>query len=77
MKALRTMVLAFMVAGVSLTATQAFAQQEVDPDHYDQPVATKPAAKPTTQKAATHHHPQGKANLASKHSKQRHSHVNG
>jgi hypothetical protein len=71
------MVLAFMVAGVSLTATQAFAQQEVDPDHFDQAVATKPAAKSNTHKAATNHHAKGKTSLASKRSKRRHSHANG
>jgi hypothetical protein len=73
MKTLRSAILALMVAAVSFSATQAFAQQEVDPDHFDQPVAAKPAAP--SHKASVQHHANTRASVASKHSKQRHTHV--
>ena len=66
MKTLRTTFLALIVATVSFSATQAFSQQEVDPDHFDQPTATKVAAP--QHKASTHAHARTK--MASKHSKQ-------
>ena len=50
MKNLRKAVLMLAVAAVSLTAQYSFAQQEVDPDHYDQPIVTKAKAKPGLQK---------------------------
>jgi hypothetical protein len=71
MKSLRTMVLAIMVAAVSVSATQAFAQQEVDPDHYDQPLA----AKAPSHKVTAQHRAQSKVTMASKRSKQRRSHA--
>ena len=69
MKTLRTMALMLVVAAVCFSAKQSFAQQEVDPDHYDQPIAAKAAAKAPTHKVTTH----AKANLASKPGKQHHS----
>ena len=60
MKSLRTMVLMLAVAMVSFSALPAFSQQEVDPDHFDQPVAPKTAAKPTAHKASAQHNKQGK-----------------
>jgi hypothetical protein len=72
MKTLRTTLLALMVATVSFSATQAFAQQEVDPDHFDQPAAKAVAP---SHKASVHHHANARASIASKHSKQRHTRV--
>ena len=75
MKSLRTMVLVLAVAAVSFSAKQAFSKQEVDPDHFDQPVAAKTAT--TAHKASAPHHAHGRTSLASKRSKHHHSHVNG
>jgi hypothetical protein len=73
MKSLRSMVLLVAVASVSFTAQQAFAQQEIDPDHFDQPVATKPVAKAPAHKATAQSHAQARTNIATKHAKQHHS----
>ena len=73
MKTLRAMVLMLAVAAVSFNATQAFSQQEVDPDHYDQPVAAKPAVKAPVQKVSASNHVKGNKTLASKRSKQHHT----
>jgi hypothetical protein len=75
MKSVRAMILTLAVAAVSFNATQAFSQQEVDPDHYDQPVAAKPAVKAPVHKVTASNHVQGRTNLASKHSKQHHTHA--
>jgi len=70
MKSLRNLVLMLAVAAVSFSATQAFSQQEVDPDHFDQPIAARaPAHKVTA------HHAYGKSNVASKRAKQHHARV--
>jgi hypothetical protein len=50
-------------------AGPAFAQQEVDPDHFDQPAATRPAAKAPIKSSAAHKHVNGKANAANHHAK--------
>jgi len=60
MKSLRTMILMFAVAVVSFSALPAFSQQEVDPDHYDQPIASKPVAKSASHKVAAQHAKRGK-----------------
>ena len=60
MKSLRTMVLMLAVAIVSFGALPAFSQQEVDPDHFDQPVVSKPVAKSAAHKASVRHNRQGK-----------------
>jgi hypothetical protein len=73
MKSLRNLVLTLAVAAVSFSTTQAFSQQEVDPDHFDQPIAAKPAAKAPAHKVTAHHHAYGKPNVASKRGKQRRS----
>jgi hypothetical protein len=75
MKSLRMMVLMLAVAAVSFSATQAFSQQEVDPDHYDQPLAAKPAVKAPAHKVSASKHAQGRTNLASKRSKQHRAHA--
>jgi len=58
---------------VSFSAQQSFGQQEVDPDHFDQPAATKVAKAPTHKNTASHvsHH---KTQLANKHAKQHRAH---
>jgi hypothetical protein len=66
------MILTLAVAAVSFNATQAFSQQEVDPDHYDQPVAAKPAVKAPVHKVAASNHAQGRT-VASKRAKQHHT----
>ena len=53
---------------VSLGAP-AFAQQEVDPDHFDQPAATKPAVKTPVQSATAHKQVRGKTNAANRRAK--------
>jgi len=75
MKSLRTMVLMLAVAAVPFSAMQAVAQQEVDPDHFDQPVAAKQAAKAPAHKLSAQNHANGRTSLASKHAKQHHSHA--
>jgi len=75
MKSLRTMVLMLAVAAVPFSAMQVVAQQEVDPDHFDQPVAATHAAKAPTHKQSAQHHVNGRTSLASKHAKQHHSHA--
>jgi hypothetical protein len=72
MKTLRMTVLMLAVAAVSFSSTQAFSQQEVDPDHYDQPVVAKPAVKAPVHKVAASN-TQGHTHLASKRTKQRHA----
>jgi Skp family chaperone for outer membrane proteins len=72
MKTLRTMALMLVVAAVSFSAKQSFAQFEIAPDHFDQPVAAKANA---THKVTAHHSTHAKATLASKHGKQHRSHA--
>jgi hypothetical protein len=72
MKSLRTMVLVLAVTAISFSATRAFSQQEVDPDHFDQPAAAAKAAAPVRNGSARHQ-THGSTSLASKHSKQHHS----
>ena len=60
MKSLRTMILMFAVAVVSFSALPAFSQQEVDPDHFDQPVASKSVAKSASHKTVAQHAKHGK-----------------
>lgn len=56
---------------LSLGLMSAYAQQEVDPDHFDQP-ASKPVAQQVNHAAAQHHH--SRQVLASKHAaKKNHS----
>jgi hypothetical protein len=55
---------------VSLGAP-AFAQQEVDPDHFDQPAATKPAVEAPVQSATAHKQVRGNTNAANRRAKAR------
>ena len=72
MKALRMMVLMTTVATISFGA-QAFAQQEVDPDHFDQAFVAR-AAQPAP-KASAHAKSHRHSQVATKHSKQHRSHA--
>jgi hypothetical protein len=60
MKYLRMVVLVLAVAAVSLGALPAFSQQEIDPDHFDQPIASRPAAKPASRKTSARNVRHGK-----------------
>ena len=60
MKRLRTMVLMLAVTIVSFSALPAFSQQEVDPDYFDQPAASKPVAKSAPRKTSARHVRRGK-----------------
>ena len=73
MKSVRAMFLMLAVAAVSFNATQAFSQQEVDPDHYDQPLAAKPAAKAPENKVSANNHAKSRTKMASKRTKQHHA----
>lgn len=53
---------------VSLAAP-AFAQQEVDPDHFDQPAAAKAVVKAPVRTATAHKQLRGKTNAANHHAK--------
>jgi hypothetical protein len=73
MKSLRTVVLMLAVAAVSFSTTQSFAQQEVDPDHYDQPLAPRPVAKAPAHKVSAGQNRHARVSVASKRSKQHHA----
>lgn len=75
MKSLRTLALMLAIAAVSLSAKQSFGQQEIAPDHFDQPIAAKAAAKAPAHKITAQHHANAKANVASKQGKQHRSHA--
>ena len=68
MKSLRSLLLVVAIGSVSLLPALAYGQQEVDPDHFDQPATKASIAKPHTPKAvaARHHSQAGHARLASK-----------
>lgn len=68
MNFLRGTCLLLTITLVSLGAP-AFAQQEIDPDHYDQPAATKPAVKAPIKSSAAHKQMRGKANAANRRAK--------
>lgn len=68
MKNLRKAILMLAVAAVSLTAQYSFAQQEVDPDHYDQPIVAK--AKAGTPKHVAARQTHTKTNVAKHQAKQ-------
>lgn len=65
LKSLRNIFLALAVAALTLTSEKGFAQQEVDPDHYDQPVAQKPQSTRSL-KATVQHKSGSKTNVAKK-----------
>jgi len=58
MKYLRMVVFTLAIAAVSLGALPAFSQQEIDPEHFDEPIASKPAAKSADRKAPARHNKQ-------------------
>jgi len=70
MKSLRKAALLLALGAFSICTLPGYAQQEVDPDHYDQPAAA-PAQVKTAQsqhKAAAKKHHASDVKLASKHS---------
>jgi hypothetical protein len=75
MKSLRIAALILALGAFSINSLPANAQQEVDPDHYDQPAAAQAsAAQSHKQAAAAQHHSNVK--LASKHThKTHHNHA--
>ena len=72
MKSLRALVLILAVGAFPGFLMQAHAQQEVDPDHYDQPVA--PAKAQGNHKATAAHNQHGNVKLASKHAASKNHH---
>lgn len=68
MKSLRSLLLVIAIGSVSLLPALAYGQQEVDPDHFDQPAAKASISKAHTPKpvASRHHSQAGHARLASK-----------
>jgi len=65
MKSLRMLVLMLAIGAFSPFLMQAHAQQEVDPDHFDQTPAAK--ANVNTLKAQTNHHAAAADHQARKH----------
>ena len=63
MNFLRGTCLLLTITLVSLAAP-AFAQQEVDPDHFDQVASTKPAVKTSISKSTGQKRLHGKTNVA-------------
>ena len=63
MNFLRGTCLVLTITLVSLAAP-AFAQQEVDPDHFDQPASTKPVVKAPISKWTAQKRLHGKTNAA-------------
>ena len=66
MKSLKALVLTLAVGTFPGFLMQAHAQQEVDPDHFDQPVAQAKAQ--SHHKATAHNQHHSNVKLASKHS---------
>ena len=73
MKSLRVSALMLALAAFSICSLPVQAQQEVDPDHYDQPAAAQGSGAQSHHKTiASQHHSNVK--LASKHSSKAHHH---
>jgi hypothetical protein len=70
MNLLRNLALLLAVAAVSLSGKLAYSQQEVDPDHFDQPVVAAQSQKA----APVHHKKAAHATVASKHRPGKHHH---
>ena len=70
MKSLRITALMFALGAFAITSLPAHAQQEVDPDHYDQPAAAPVQAKaaPKQHKAVANKQHKSNVKLASKQS---------
>jgi len=69
MKFLRGMFLLLTITAVGLGAQPSVAQQEVDPDHFDQPVASRQAPKQVA-KSTAHKQTRGKNTVANQRTKQ-------
>jgi len=70
MNFLRGMFLLLAITAVGLSARPSLAQQEVDPDHFDQSVASKPAPKQAAPKSTAHKQTRGKNTVANQRTKQ-------
>ena len=68
MNFLRGTCLLLTISLVSLGAP-AFAQQEVDPDHFDQPSSAKATVKAPVHSATAHKQARGKTSAANHHAK--------
>jgi hypothetical protein len=78
MKSLRLLVVLMAVGAVSLFPARAHAQQEVDPDHFDQPTTNVAHSKAHNSKLASVHHPsQANARIASRHGGSKGHHRSG
>jgi hypothetical protein len=76
MKSLRSLALMLVVSTFPSFLVPAYAQQEVDPDHFDQ-VQTNAASAPKSQaglKTSSSHHQASQVRVASKHSGNRSHH---
>jgi hypothetical protein len=73
MKSLRLIVLMMVVGAFPAFLPQAVGQQEVDPDHFDQPAANVNASAKASSnhKPASSHHRASQVRLASRHSSSR------
>ncbi len=75
MNSLRSLVLMLVVSTFPAFLVPAYAQQEVDPDHFDQVQAKAPVSKSQADhKMASSHHHASHVRLASKHSSNRSHH---
>jgi len=70
MKSLRIAALMLALGAFSICSLPAHAQQEVDPDHFEQPAAAHMNAQHSGQQAKAQHHSNMK--VASKHSHKAH-----
>lgn len=78
MKSLRLLIFLIALGMVSLLPGRAQAQQEVDPDHFDQPAATVAASKAHNSKMASARHPShANARVASRHATRKGHHRSG
>lgn len=75
MKSLRMLVLMFAVGAFSPFLMHAYAQQEVDPDHFDQPATAK--ASVYSSKAQNNHHASAADHQARKHPRTASKHNGG
>ncbi|MGO9564882.1 MAG: hypothetical protein ACLPPV_19740 [Candidatus Korobacteraceae bacterium] len=78
MKSLRFLTLLIAVAAVAVCPARVYGQQEVDPDHFDQPIAQSRSSHNVAKAAPTHHHPQSaNARIASRHAGSKAHHHSG
>ena len=69
MKSLRISALMLALSAFSIGSIPAHAQQEIDPDHFDQPATAKAAVKAPVHSATAHKQVRGKTSAANHHAK--------